>query len=673
VPAFTRTILVLDHAVGAARVDDDRVVGLDLHPAAARWVEQQAADGRETVTILPAEAAASGTFAGGEAGGAVAFVCTDRALRGRARAEGLYPVAHPALLRVLASVDAVAAGRFAGPRPVLERFAAAHGVVPLHFQPASILGPASDPSVEGESGWALIGVGPPDALADAVLRGLSVVPLDCDPAVDDLVWARIDDASDATRAGLAGRRILFAQPGQVLIALGPDEGSDAMALHGAHGHTELLTPDPGLLQPARAEADVEGANFAGPSPILEEVVVDPAARRLIETARPRCLIVTRGYAGRLDRYTGVTPLDAAGPVASRHISHPDNKRVEAQLLADLSAMGYCPWRHDFLHNGVVHSNVFADLPGQGRFRIAPAVLERLRAILTGGGDQRAAMIDELRSLGPGDREDSPPLDELSEPELRRELERVVALEPWNPWWRRRCPLAGVGAGLVVVGAHLDSTAGFDAGYSPATDPAAGRDDNGSGLAAVLTLAQHFRSLAGRLTHTVRFCFFNAEEAGLVGSKAYAAALKAQRAPVRAVYCLDMIGYNSDTTRVFELHAGYPDPAIRDLSVPLATSVAAAAATAGALLPAQVYRGTGYGGAPDRSVYDGAINRSDHAAFQQQGWGAVLASEDFFVNLASEPAADANPNYHTAADQTVDTSFARAITCAVGRAATLSAL
>ena len=73
------------------------------------------------------------------------------------------------------------------------------------------------------------------------------------------------------------------------------------------------------------------------------------------------------------------------------------------------------------------------------------------------------------------------------------------------------------------------------------------------------------------------------------------------------------------------------------------------------------------------MYDGAINRSDHAAFQQQGWGAVLASEDFFANLATEPAPDGNPNYHRSADQTVDTAFARAITCAVGRAATLAAL
>lgn len=707
-PEITRTIVVLDQASGAPRVDDG-VVGLDLHPAAARWVEEQAASGRQTVIALPASAdgAAGGAEALGLAGdsterlerlaretgvtrvvvldvgttgftetgfddgavpaprepaGVTAVVCADRSLRGRARAAGYVPAPHAAVLPLVAA-DEVVVARFAGPRPVLERFAAANGVVPLHFQPT-----------ESAADWALIGLCGPAALADAVPRGLWVLPLDHDPAVEDLVWARVDESSDATRRALRRRRILYAEPGQVLIALGPHETSDDLALHGAHGHTELLVPDPGLLQPGRVEADgvVSEAAFTGPSPILEPVAVDADARRLIETARPRCSTVTRGYADRLDRYSGVTPLDSAGAIASRHVAHPDNKRVEAQLIADLRAMGYCPWRHDFLHNGVTHSNVIADLPGNGRFRIEPAALKRLRRLLSTGGG-RDALVAELQSLEDPARGDGPEIAELPEPVLRREVERIVGLEPWNPWWRPTCPPAGFGAGLVIVGAHLDSTAGFEPGYAPATHPAPGRDDNGSGLAAVLTLAQHLRRLAGKLTHTVRFCFFNAEEAGLVGSKAYAGHLKALNAPVRGVFCADMIGYNADRHRIFELHAGYTDPAIRDLSTPLAAAVAAAATEAGSLLPAQVYSGTSPGGGPDRTLFDGAINRSDHAAFHQQGWGAVLASEDFFANLPSEPAPDANPNYHRGADRTTDTSYARAITCAVGRAATLAAL
>jgi hypothetical protein len=711
-PTFARTIVVLDHASGALRVDDDTVVGFDLHPDAACWLEQQTASGLETVLALPATASLSPTGAnlvgdgterlqqfarvigatrvvalssdvgstgdgdaalsgepglsGTASGGQAAFVCADRSRRGHARAAGFVPAAHPAMLPLLAEADQVVAARFVGARSVLERFAVTQGVIPMHFQPAQ----ESDVTA-----WALIGVCAPAALAEAVCRRLWVLPLDCDPGVDDLVWARVDAATEETRADLLRHRVVFAEPGQALIALGPDESSEALHLHGAHGHTELLAPDPGLLQPARAAADLEIAEtaFAGASPILEEVVLDPTARRRIETARSKCSTMTRGYSDQLDRYTGVSPLDGAGSIVSRHIAHPDNKRVEAQLLLDLRAMGYCAWRHDFLHNGVTHSNVIADLPGRGTFRIKPATLDRLRRILASTDDDRESLIAELQSLSDTDSVGGTSLRELSEPVLRRELARVVALEPWNPWWKLKCPMAGLGAGLVIVGAHLDSTAGFDPGYSSATDPAPGRDDNGSGLAAVLTLAQNLRHLADKLTHTLRFCFFNAEEVGLVGSKAYASQLKAQRAPVRAVFCMDMIGYNSDSKHIFELHAGYTDPAIRDLSTPLASRVAAAAADNGTLLPAQVYSGTGYSGSPDRTVFDGGINRSDHAAFQQQGWGAVLASGDLFANLPSEPAPDANPNYHRATDQTTDTSFARAITCATGRAATLAAL
>lgn len=687
---FSRVVVVLDHASGAPRRDGDDVVGFDLFPTVREIMDEAATSGMETVVALPTEARGADQLAASIGVGRItavsaeigvpsedvsAFVCADRSLRGRARAAGFVPAAHAAMLPLLARSEVLVAARFSGPREVVDRFARAHGVVPMHFQPTDSAG-----------SWALIGIATPHILADAVIKRLGAVPLDCDPAVDDLVWVRVDggfdDGGEGTRAGLGERRILFAEPGQVLLALGPEEDSEAIGLHGSHGHTEFLLPDPGLLEPARAAThlDLPDAALAAPSPILEEVVVDVADRRLIETTRLRCAVATRGYAKRLDRYTGMAPLDAAGPIASRHIAHPDNSRAEAQLLVDLEAMGYCPQRHEFLHNGVTLSNIVADLPGNGRFRVKPELVDRIRQILSGTDDFRSAAIAALQELGASS--DDPAgdiaggeaaLDDLPEPLLRRELERIAALEPWNPWWHPTCPIGGVGAGLVVVGAHLDSTAGFDPGYAPASHPAPGRDDNGSGLAGVLTLAQHFRRYAGRLTHTVRFCFFNAEEAGLLGSKAYAAQLKAQRAPVRAVFCLDMMGYNSDSTKIFELHAGYVDPAVRDLSVPLATAVADAAVEAGSLLPAQVYTGTGYTGAPDRTVYDGAINRSDHAAFQQQGWGAILASEDFFANLATEPVPDGNPNYHRSADQTVDTGYARAITCAVGRAAVLAAL
>jgi hypothetical protein len=221
-----------------------------------------------------------------------------------------------------------------------------------------------------------------------------------------------------------------------------------------------------------------------------------------------------------------------------------------------------------------------------------------------------------------------------------------------------------GAGLVVLGCHLDSTAARDPGYAAPRDPARGADDDASGMAALLAIARHLRSLPQPLFHTVRLCFFNAEESGLVGSRAYAASLKAIDAPITGVVCCDMIGFNSDSRRTFEIHAGFTDPDVRDLSVPLAQLVAAAAESLGELPPAQVYTGTRVTGGSDRARFDGAINRSDHASFHEQGYPAVLVSEDFFPNNSGEPAEDPNPNYHSNQDAAVDGEYGAAIVRAV---------
>ena len=257
----------------------------------------------------------------------------------------------------------------------------------------------------------------------------------------------------------------------------------------------------------------------------------------------------------------------------------------------------------------------------------------------------AALLDDLRELGL-----APVAHEFMFG--RRRLHNVLADIP------------GEESSLVVVGCHLDSTAARDAGFDPAGSAARGADDDASGMAAVLAIARHLVAPSARPHHTVRLGFFNAEESGLVGTRAYAASLKATGAEIAAVVCVDMIGWNSDALRTFEVHAGFTDPAVRDLSAPLAAVVARAAASLGALPPAQVYTGTTPTGGPDPTRFDGAINRSDHASFQEQGYPAVLVSEDFFPNRPGEPDADPNPNYHSNADAVIDAAYAADITRAV---------
>jgi hypothetical protein len=255
-----------------------------------------------------------------------------------------------------------------------------------------------------------------------------------------------------------------------------------------------------------------------------------------------------------------------------------------------------------------------------------------------------ALVDELRSIGL-----APVTHEFAFG--GRILRNVIADVP------------GRRDSLVIVGCHLDSTAARDPGFTPGSDPARGADDDASGMAALLALARHLPTL-GTPHHTVRLCFFNAEEAGLVGSRAYAASLKAGGAEIAAVVCCDMIGFNSDGVRTWEVHAGFTNPAVRDLSAPLADVVARAAGRFAVLAPAQVYTGTSPSGGSDPALVDGAINRSDHASFHEQGYPAILVSEDFFPNRPGDPAADPNPNYHSDGDAAVDADYAADIVRAV---------
>ena len=88
--------------------------------------------------------------------------------------------------------------------------------------------------------------------------------------------------------------------------------------------------------------------------------------------------------------------------------------------------------------------------------------------------------------------------------------------------------------VVVVAAHLDTVP-----LSP------GADDDGSGLAALLSIAR----AASRLptSASLRILAFAFEEDGLIGSSQYVAALpESERSQIVAVLSMDMIGYRDPT-------------------------------------------------------------------------------------------------------------------------------
>jgi leucyl aminopeptidase len=225
-------------------------------------------------------------------------------------------------------------------------------------------------------------------------------------------------------------------------------------------------------------------------------------------------------------------------------------------------------------------------------------------------------------------------------------------------------------GIVLVTAHLDSTAAFSDGpYNPETDPAPGADDDGSGLAAVLVIAATIAKLrqVTPLRHTVRFVLFNAEEHGLVGSKAYAHTQASQQAAIGAVFQMDMIGYRGNRMtppRPVEVHAGYaPSADVEARSRMLADMIAQLTPRISPnLAPVQIYPD------PERPG-DPAAGRSDHASFQERGYAACAVSEDFFPGPKSHsPDPQPNPNYHKPTDTVVDYGYAADIARVVAAAA-----
>jgi hypothetical protein len=111
-------------------------------------------------------------------------------------------------------------------------------------------------------------------------------------------------------------------------------------------------------------------------------------------------------------------------------------------------------------------------------------------------------------------------------------------------------LPGRSAGVVLLGAHLDSVANGP-----------GINDNASGSALVLEIARQARRLGVRSTHGLRFAFWGAEELGLIGSSAYAQRLSGEaRQELRAVLNFDMVASANFARFVYDGDAAPPGSA-----------------------------------------------------------------------------------------------------------------
>lgn len=162
------------------------------------------------------------------------------------------------------------------------------------------------------------------------------------------------------------------------------------------------------------------------------------------------------------------------------------------------------------------------------------------------------------------------------------------------------------APVIVLGAHYDTEAG-----SP------GADDNASGVAAILSIAEALAQL-DRRDYTILLAFFDQEEEGKVGSGALVRQLLTEGTDIHSMHSMDMAGWDSDDDGAIEIDA--PDTWFPHYQ-----------------------RIAGEMGIPvTRAHYDS----SDHVPFRERGIDAICMGEAF-------RARDSSPHRHRPTD-TADT-------------------
>ena len=540
-------------------------------------------------------------------------------------------------------------------------------------------------------------------LNKAIQLKLKVQSLKFNLSNEDIVIVNLDNKinEQLIEETTSNYGFLYSDNNKMIITVGRNKIAN-IPIHGNHGHFINLIPDETLLSKTIFSADFKLESMDSVSKttmnILKKWPYKNIKTKLTNENVPSFIetkldeINSNSILDNIKRYSGASDLNSEGKIKSRHCLHPHNLRIVQSLEQELKQMGYFVNIWEFqgdefapgspripeVEQGTFY-NVIAELPGIGDNSLLENDLSStIRDIFIKYPNplQNQSWISEIRELVGDEWFKENNLDVFSPLHLKRRIERMFGLETWSNWWIKDKDNPGIGSEIIVIGCHLDSTASMsrpeDRKYEPSNHPAPGTDDDGSGLGATIELARIFSKLKNRLKHTIQFCFFNTEEVGIRGSLKYAGYMKRANAPIRAVICMDMIGYNKDNSnRTYEIHCGYYNESIRNICLPLAYLVEEHAKNLGNLGDAQIYKGLSSGvGEPDeanRDKYDGAIQRSDHWSFQTHGYPAVIVSEDLFINIPNlDPTQDSNPHYHkiTDKDTEIDESFVADIASAV---------
>ena len=184
---------------------------------------------------------------------------------------------------------------------------------------------------------------------------------------------------------------------------------------------------------------------------------------------------------------------------------------------------------------------------------------------------------------------------------------------------------------LIVGAHYDTVPGTP-----------GADDNASGVGVLLELARFFAQFPA--ARPLWLIAFDMEEYGLLGSQAYVEKLKATQQPVHLMLSLEMLGYYDRTPQ----SQNYPSPLLTRLYPHRGDFIALIGNLSTLFAMRRLSQHLKRAGAPcewlpvpNRGKAIPATRRSDHAAFWEGGYRALMVTDTAFLR---------NPHYHQASDR-----------------------
>lgn len=207
-----------------------------------------------------------------------------------------------------------------------------------------------------------------------------------------------------------------------------------------------------------------------------------------------------------------------------------------------------------------------------------------------------------------------------------------------------CSFGPADAERLIVGAHYD-----------VCDKQPGADDNATGVAGLLEIARLLKSQAPALRYRIDLVAYTLEEPPFfrtehMGSAVHANYLKDNKIKVKAMVCLEMLGYFSDKPK----SQRYPIGILKLFYPSKANYIAVVSKFGQGKLLRKVKRNMIKGSAIDvRSLSAPAfitgIDFSDHLNYWKHGFDAVMITDTSFYR---------NANYHEATDSIETLDFDR---------------